>query len=373
MKEQVIIWGTGKIAKSLVHKERIFEKFEVLSFVDNNMKSWGNIFEGRKVISPSDLKKYYWNNNRYVFDKLIIAIGNYSSVLEQIADDYPELSKHTDTYHYLFRRQLINKYSNSKDPEIIKIIKWIECNDLFFLPYDFALEYFKRDVDVYYDEIHSLYYVNYKNHKMYFAKHINTLEKAKNYYKGILAEQDERSPHRYLNDDITVTSGDVVVDCGSAEGNFALDIIDIVKKVYLIEYDENWIEALHLTFRDYKEKVEIIKGKISSYSLGDYITLDDIIKEPVNFIKMDIEGSEWDGLIGAKHLIKQSPNIKCAICSYHRPFDEILIKEELGKNDIKTFASKGFVWFSGIDYLHEWRSDCLCRCIVYGIKNEMNN
>lgn len=369
MKEKIIIWGTGKIAKSLVHKEFLYDKFDVLSFVDNNKESWGKKFEGKKVISPSEIGNYYYRNGEYSFDKLIVAIGDYSSVIEQIKTDYQDLSKITETYHYIFRKQLHNKYINNTDPEIQKVIEWTRNNELFFLPYDFAIEYFKRDVDAYYDAKHSLYYVNYRGRKMYFAKHINTLEKAKNYYKGLLAEQDECSPHRYLIDDINVAEGDVVVDCGAAEGNFSLDIIDIAKKIYLIEYDESWIEALQLTFRDYRDKVEIIKGKISSYSLGNYITLDDVIKEPVNFIKMDIEGSEWDGLIGAKRLISQSPNIRCAICSYHRPFDEILIKDELEKYDIKTYSSNGYVWFSGIDYLQEWRSDCLRRCIVYGIKN----
>lgn len=50
------------------------------------------------------------------------------------------------------------------------------------------------------------------------------------YYKSVLMEQDEDSPHKYLTKDFNVENSDVVVDVGVAEGNFSLDIIDRVKK-----------------------------------------------------------------------------------------------------------------------------------------------
>jgi FkbM family methyltransferase len=49
------------------------------------------------------------------------------------------------------------------------------------------------------------------------------------------------------------------------------------------------------------------------------VSLDDVLCgwEP-SFVKMDIEGAEMDGLVGARHLIAQSqPDL--AICVYHRP------------------------------------------------------
>lgn len=59
------------------------------------------------------------------------------------------------------------------------------------------------------------------------------------------------------------------------------------------------------------------------------VTLDDIIQEKeVGFIKMDIEGAEYDALLGAeKVIIRNTPLL--AICIYHRQGDMLAIMEYL--------------------------------------------
>ncbi len=59
----------------------------------------------------------------------------------------------------------------------------------------------------------------------------------------------------------------------------------------------------------------------------EVVALDDVLFDKgVTFIKMDIEGAEYDALLGAKRIIsEQTP--KLAICVYHKPQDIWVIPE----------------------------------------------
>ena len=71
-------------------------------------------------------------------------------------------------------------------------------------------------------------------------------------------EQDKNSPHSYQDESINIRTNDVVVDAGSAEGNFSLEIVEKVKKVYLFECSDGWQTPLKKTFEPWGDKVEII-------------------------------------------------------------------------------------------------------------------
>ena len=94
-----------------------------------------------------------------------------------------------------------------------------------------------------------------------------------------------------------------------------------------------------------------------------------MINTPVNFIKMDIEGNEWDALRGSVRLIHKSKNLKMAVCAYHSDFDQKLIEGFMDENDITHTCTKGYMWFP-----ETWRqtyvSTSLNRGIIRGIKNE---
>lgn len=54
--------------------------------------------------------------------------------------------------------------------------------------------------------------------------------------------------------------------------------------------------------------------------------MDNLISEKVTFIKMDIEGAEYNALLGCKKIIREQKP-KLAICIYHKPEDIIEIPE----------------------------------------------
>lgn len=246
-------------------------------------------------------------------------------------------------------------------------MEYLRENDLQVFNYDFVSKYREMDFDIRFDEVCGMHFVWHEGKRLYFAKSLKEKEEAADYYRGILMEQDQESPHKYLGEGFDVNEGDVVVDVGAAEGNFSLQVIDRVSRLYIIESDERWVEALEETFKNYKGKVVILEKFITSLNSGKYATLDSLIKEPVNFIKMDIEGNEWDALLGAGKLIAQSKDLRCAVCAYHGDFDEILIRDVFAKYEMETSTTPGYMWYPDTNR-QTYVSTRLCRGIVRGRK-----
>ncbi len=80
------------------------------------------------------------------------------------------------------------------------------------------------------------------------------------------------------------------------------------------------------------ENAHIIKAEVSEDALSEYIEviqLDEFLKgERITFVKMDIEGAEYDALKGVAQIIKEQKP-KLAISIYHTPNDIIKIPELL--------------------------------------------
>ena len=113
----------------------------------------------------------------------------------------------------------------------------------------------------------------------------------------------------------------------------------------MIECDKGWMEALRYTFGPYKDKVVFCEKFLSNTDSENTARLDTLVKEPVDFIKMDIEGEEIRALEGGRGLLSNSGHMKCAICAYHRHGDEEKIKEMLGGMGFETSISKGYMLF----------------------------
>lgn len=362
---KIFLWGTGNIASKVLQDYDVFTKYDVLGFIDNDLcKQSGEIY-GRHIYAPEVLLTIK-------ADKIVILTVKYEEIYQQITQVLKIRNIVIEDWRY-FQRQfavktgILKRYHNANDLEIRDVLRYIKQNDLEVFNYSFREKYKYLRVSVLFDENCGMFYVIHQGKRMYFTKRLNTANAVADYYKSILVEQDKESPHKYLDEEFAVCQGDVVIDAGVGEGNFALEIIDKVSKIYLIEMDIGWIEALRETFRDYQDKVVIIPKYLTSMNNGNYATLDCLVKEPINLIKMDIEGNEWDALLGAEKLIKRSKKVKCAICSYHTEYDETLIKSVLTEYGLRCTTTHGYMWFPS------WTRDGnmstkLCRGIVRGIR-----
>lgn len=362
--EKIFIWGTGFISKQTVEQCDIFNQYDVLGFIDNDADNTGKIFYDKEIFLPCVLLE-----NRP--DKIVVLTNSYNEIKQQIMREFPDMLNIVENKNYFYKQSIINRYHASYNMEVKCILDFLKSNDLQVFNYDFVKRYENLKINIMFDNDCGMYFVYHKNRKLYFAKSLNTLEKVKKYYTGLLVEQDEQSPHRYLDKEFDVKEGSIVVDIGVAEGNFSLQIIDKVSKIYMIETDKEWVEALNYTFRDHKDKIIIIDKFVTSTDAGKYATLDNLIDEPVDFIKMDIEGNEWDALLGARQVISKSQDLKCAICCYHSDFDETLIRTVLASYGLTCSTTQGYMWYPAM-IRQTYISTRLCRGIVRGIRQDMN-
>jgi len=267
---------------------------------------------------------------------------------------------------------LENDPVNTRDNEKIQAIEFLKKSKQFSVfPYNFINKYHKKDIIVFTDDTCGLKYVLHENNKRLYFKRGWDEEYIKYYYNGLLIEQDIDSPHRYLYEDFQVYEGDVVVDIGVAESNFALSVVEKCKKLYLFESDSEWIEALNMTFYHYMNnrggsKVVIVNKKISDSNDNDSIALDNyfIENEEINFIKVDIEGYELKFLEGAKNLLKRQKKIRVAICTYHKQNAGEEINNIVTAQGFRSEYSKGLmVYFTDESAQPCWLARGLLRCI----------
>lgn len=211
------------------------------------------------------------------------------------------------------------------------------------VPYKWTLEYKKMHHTIQYNA-EQFPYILHKGKKLFFPASWDE-QKCKRVYDSLLIEQDARSPHLYVKDIKRLTEK-TLLDIGSAEAIFALETIELTKHVYLFECEDEWIDALNMTFAPYKDKITIIKKYVSNNNNDDNVTLDEFFKDKDKsniFIKMDIEGEEQKALEGAKTLLQQK-DLDFAICIYHKKDD--------AQNISKIFSDYGFVYEFSDGYMN---------------------
>lgn len=225
-----------------------------------------------------------------------------------------------------------------------EVLNWLRNNELAIFPYSFSSKYKPEDVEVTYDPEVKLRYVMHDGKRLYFRRGWGST-RIKRAWADLLREQDIDSPHRYLEGSFTPGSDDVVVDIGAAEGNFALSVVENVKKLYLFEYDRRWAEALRATFAPWKEKVEIVNKYAGIKDDSAFISLDSYFesREFPTFLKIDVDGAEDSVLRSCNNLFHSGTPMKVALCTYHRNDDEKMFTNLLENMGFTVTPSKGYM------------------------------
>jgi hypothetical protein len=245
--------------------------------------------------------------------------------------------------------KILDYYNNQYPGQVMNDVKialaYLENNPISVFPYNFERKYKDIEVDIQIDQVSMLKYILFDNKKLFFPKNFNDNE-ITFYFRGILAEHDEDSPHRYLSDIFSVGQGDVIGDIGVAEGIFALSVIDKASKVYLFEKNELWIEALQATFSPWIDKVEIVNAYVSEVDDHHQISLDSFfLNRKIDFLKIDVDGGEKLLLKGADKLLRRPNAPKVAICTYHNQSDATEFEHYFLQHGFEVSLTKGFMLF----------------------------
>jgi hypothetical protein len=242
------------------------------------------------------------------------------------------------------KQYLKNGNNGIPEKDKIGILKFLSCNLISHISYPFVKEYRYRLVKPVFDKTCSMYYVLHNNKKLYFKKSWDK-SKIRNMYNTLCTEQDKRSPHSYEYLNQQISTQDIAIDAGAAEGIWSLDIIESVKFIYIFELEDDWIEALSATFAPWKEKVEIVNLCLSDKTEKGKVALDDYFQNKnisPTIIKADIEGGEQKLLKGAQKLLPDTIR-GIVMCTYHNYGDYALISMLLKNIGFKTVTSGGYL------------------------------
>lgn len=337
-RKRIMLWGAGEKTREFLSYHEFYDDIiEIAAIADADEKKWGKSLEGYQIIPP---KEAYGMD----YERFIVPSEQYfEEIAERILSDTGMEKSGIEHVTYITKCKLAVRYAKHADKA--DLLSYIRNHPLGAFNYPFVEKYTGVCPEIGYDGEAGLFFVIHKGRRMYMARWFRTEEMVLAYYRNLLMEQDEHSPHRYLQGEFEVKQGDVVVDAGAAEGIFTLEVIERAKKVYVIETNREWVEALSYTFRDYREKIEIINRFVSDYTAYRTAALDDLIQDDVDFLKMDVEGCEYAAMAGAEKLIKSTSHIRCALCAYHSDHDGLALKVLAERFGLRTSFSEGYMLF----------------------------
>jgi hypothetical protein len=230
--------------------------------------------------------------------------------------------------------------------EIRQALDYLRKNPLAIFPYDFQKKYKEDDIEVFDDREKGLRYVMLDGKRLYLKRKWDKKE-IRMRFNWLLIEQDIESPHRYLTDQFQFEDGEVLVDVGAAEGNFALGVVEKASHIVIFETNKEWIKPLQATFEPWKHKVTIVQKFVSDVTNSTNTALDDFLSlgKAGVFLKIDVEGAESRLLEGSKRILTEQKPLKLALCTYHKQEDEEEFSSLLAKKGFDFSPSDGFMIF----------------------------
>lgn len=281
------------------------------------------------------------------------------------------------TQRYLVNELLLLKYSEKSlsDLDLKLALDYLrETGDFCLIPYRMVREPIEATSG--YDKENGMSYVIHGDKRLYFSSDVSEVQ-AKYAYISYMSSEGltgkgakERSPHQYQAEGFEVEEGDVLVDVGCAEALLAIDVVEKLERLYLIENEKKWVKPLRKTFEPYFDKTILINKAISDSDTGKTIRLETILSKEMDktvFLKMDIEGGELKVLQDAEqYLSHTTQKLKIACCVYHRTSDAENIEALLRRCGFSVSYSEGYML---TDFLDDTMLPSFRKGVIRAVKN----
>lgn len=306
------VFGSGVVSSSIISALRKYTDIKIDFLSDNDQTKWGKTFhDDLKCVSPAELEPY--KNDIAI----LITTQHYKKIYAQLLENgFKKIFAITEyrllNDDYFKNQQNLSVIKNNA----LKVMDILEDERSKEIMFTLIKNWFDFDVDTLgYEEI-------YTNDQYYPT--------------GIVKLGDKES----------------FVDAGAYNGDTVFDFIkrtdNKFDSIFAFELDKKNFQEMELATDKLDDN---LKRKIKLYNLGlldkekevyyesggsgsestfinninkasncgKTIRLSDFLnREKITYIKMDIEGSEPQALLGAEEIIKkQKP--KLAICVYHKP------------------------------------------------------
>jgi FkbM family methyltransferase len=308
----VCVFGIGAISYPIISSIKNFTDIKIDFLSDNDQTKWGQTFHNDlKCVSPAELEQY--KNDIAI----LITTQHYKKIYAQLLEKGFKKIFAVTEYRLLNDGYFKNKQNLQKiKKNVLKVMDILEDERSKEIMFTLIRNWFDFNVDeAGYEEI-------FTNDQYYPT--------------GIIQLSDKES----------------FVDVGAYNGDTVFDFIKRTNNkfdsIFAFELDKKNFNEMELSVdklqRNSQQKIRLYNlglldeeknvyyetggsGMQSTFinvinaasDCGKTVRLSDVIKnEKVTFIKMDIEGSEPQALLGAEEIIKkQKP--KLAICVYHKP------------------------------------------------------
>ena len=343
----MIFFGAGRSLSSRLNLTSQLGSYHVVEIWDHHPKTDAVIFRGRriKVTQPHALGQR--------LPIYILPVRYEKEIREQLVREDGIDEDDIFAWDVLLegvRQKILRSCQSSLDPQLQACADFIKHRrglGAFFGDFQDAYTEERMQVPVSFDEVSGLWFTDWHGRRLYMKRGA-TEQEAEGYFRSIKMEQDDQSPHHYPVD-FEQFPVDVVIDCGAAEGFFALDAVGKAEKIILFECDDDWLYALRHTFAEIKcaESEIIVVPKFVGNAESDVQTTVDAlgISGKRLLVKLDIEGAEMEALHGMENTLARCPSVRVLACSYHRHGDAEKISAFLLDRHFIVRFSDGYMWF----------------------------